>query len=134
VTDYLLLFASAFLASTLLPLPSEVALLLVIRERGEMWMPVAVATIGNCLGAATTYFLFRMAVRHLDAAHTPRWTRAAALVERFGGPALLLSWVPIVGDAIVALAGASRMAFPAFAIWTTVGKALRYVAVAWAVV
>jgi membrane protein YqaA with SNARE-associated domain len=39
--------------------------------------------------------------------------------------------VPIVGDAIVALAGASRVPLVAFSAWTIVGKAARYAAVAW---
>lgn len=134
MSAYLLLFGTAFLAATILPFPSEAALLLVVRDRGEIWWPVVVATAGNCLGAATTYALFRLAIRRTAADGGSRWGKAAGLIKRFGAPALLLSWVPIVGDAIVALAGASGMAFPTFAIWMAIGKALRYVVVAWAFV
>jgi membrane protein YqaA with SNARE-associated domain len=59
-------------------------------------------------------------------------TRGARLLRRFGPPALLLSWVPVLGDALVALAVAARLPFGAFSIWTAVGKGLRYLAVAWA--
>jgi membrane protein YqaA with SNARE-associated domain len=59
--------------------------------------------------------------------------RAADLLRRYGPPALLLSWVPLVGDVIVVLAGAARMPFVTFAGWTTVGKAARYAALAAAV-
>jgi membrane protein YqaA with SNARE-associated domain len=46
---------------------------------------------------------------------------------------MLLSWVPLVGDVLVALAGAARMPFGMFAVWTALGKCARYVAVALAV-
>ena len=46
---------------------------------------------------------------------------------------MLLSWVPLIGDVLVALAGAARMPFWKFAAWTAVGKCGRYVAVAVAV-
>jgi membrane protein YqaA with SNARE-associated domain len=46
---------------------------------------------------------------------------------------MLLSWVPLIGDVLVAVAGAARMPFWRFAAWTTVGKCARYIAVALAV-
>jgi membrane protein YqaA with SNARE-associated domain len=46
---------------------------------------------------------------------------------------MLMSWVPLIGDVLVALAGAARMSFWRFAIWTALGKCARYVAVALAV-
>ena len=57
--------------------------------------------------------------------------RAVALIERFGQPALLLSWVPIIGDAIVAVAGGIGIPFLPFSIWVVAGKLARYAAVAW---
>ena len=44
---------------------------------------------------------------------------------------MLLSWVPLVGDALVAVAGAVRMPFLPFLIWLSIGKAARYLVVAW---
>ena len=96
-------------------------------------VPIAVATAGNYLGACTTYLLARAAARRLApvsktvAAHT----RAIALVERLGQPALLLSWVPVIGDAIVAVAGGVGIRFLPFSLWVIIGKLGRYSAVAW---
>ena len=45
------LIVSAFLAATILPLSSEVLLAIVVRRRGDFLLPVAVATLGNYLGA-----------------------------------------------------------------------------------
>lgn len=125
----LVLFLWAFAAATILPLSSEVPLAVEVARSGGWVIPVLVATLGNVLGAATTYGLARAAI---TAAPTPspRVARASAWLSRHGPPALLLSWVPLVGDLLVALAGAARMPVGPFILWTTIGKAGRYVAVA----
>jgi membrane protein YqaA with SNARE-associated domain len=126
---YLGLFVSAFLAATLLPLASEVPLALLVRSSGRLLAPVIVATAGNYLGACTTYLLARILVRR--AGSPDPGSHAVALIRRFGAPALILSWVPIVGDGLVALAGAVGIGFGAFSLWVLVGKAGRYAVVAW---
>ena len=128
----LVLFAWSFAAATILPLSSEVPLAVAVGRSGNWIVPVVVATVGNVLGACTTYGLARAAITAAPEP-SPRTQRAAAWLSRHGPPVLLLSWVPLVGDVLVALAGAARMPFGRFAAWTTVGKAARYVAVALAV-
>lgn len=127
------LFVWSFLAATLLPLGSEVALVALVRAEGRWAAPVLVATLGNYLGACTTYWVGRRAARALGATRDPSKgeRRAARLLKRYGRPALLLSWVPFVGDALVALAGATGLPFRAFSLWVVLGKAARYFAVAW---
>ena len=125
------LLASSFLAATILPLASEVPLAVVVRRHGDFFLPVFVATLGNFLGACTTYGLARAAAAKLVANSPEQSPRALRIFERYGAPALVLSWVPLVGDAIVALAGAARVPFGIFSVWTIAGKALRYAAVAW---
>lgn len=129
--DYFALFASAFLAATILPLASEVPLAILVRKHDGIGMLVFVATTGNFLGACTTYVLAKATLPRLLDHATPRARRALSLLQRYGAPALLLSWVPLLGDAIVALAGATKIRFTPFAVWTLVGKAVRYVFVAW---
>jgi membrane protein YqaA with SNARE-associated domain len=126
--DLWALLVSSFLAATVLPFASEVPLAVVVRRHGDLLLPVTIATIGNFLGACTTYGLARTAAAKLA---PPRLSRALELFERYGAPSLLLSWVPIIGDAIVALAGASRVPIATFSLWTFIGKAARYAAVAW---
>ena len=129
----MVLFAWSFAASTILPLSSEVPLALAVRRSGGWLLPVAVATAGNYLGACTTYWLARYATDRARPAPSRRLANASRLISRYGAPALLLSWVPLIGDALVALAGVAHMPFLAFSVWTIVGKAVRYVAVAWLV-
>lgn len=130
----LTLFAWSFLAATVLPLSSEAPLVVYVRAYGQVALPLLVATVGNYLGACTTYWLARRAAQALgrgqEAADSN--SRSARLMRRFGQPVLLLSWVPILGDALVALAGAMRLPFGAFSLWVAIGKGLRYLAVAWA--
>ena len=125
------MFVSAFLAATILPLASEVPLAILVRQHDAMAVLVTVATAGNFLGACTTYLLARATLPKLLAQGKPRTRRAMSLLHRYGAPALLLSWVPLVGDAIVALAGATKVRFAPFAVWTVAGKAARYTFVAW---
>ena len=51
-------------------------------------------------------------------------------LRRWGAPALLLSWLPVVGDALPLAAGCLRMPATSCAVWMAVGKLLRYVVVA----
>jgi len=129
------LFGWSFLAATLLPLSSEAPLALLVRSHNQIVLPVLVATLGNYLGACTTYWLGRRAAQALGKSETKQRenSRAARLLKSYGQPALLLSWVPVIGDAMVALAGAMRVPFGSFSVWVALGKAARYAAVAWAV-
>lgn len=124
------LFAWSFLAATILPLGSEPVVFAAIAGGYSLLPVVVVATLGNYLGACTTYWL---ALRATSALSTTRLeqTRAGRLALRFGQPVLLLSWVPIIGDALVAAAGAMRMPFLPFSIWVVLGKGARYALVAW---
>ena len=129
------LFGWSFLAATLLPLSSEAPLALLVRSHNQIVLPVLVATLGNYLGGCTTYWLGRRAAQALGKSETKQRenSRAARLLKSYGQPALLLSWVPVIGDAMVALAGAMRVPFVSFSVWVALGKAARYAAVAWAV-
>ena len=134
VTAYATLFGWSFLAATILPLGSEPALFAMVARGYSVSLAVAVATAGNYLGACTTYWVGRAAASALEARHvlpSANRTRAAALVSRWGQPVLILSWVPLIGDALVAAAGVARMPLVPFSFWVILGKALRYIAVAW---
>ena len=128
----LILFAWSFAAATVLPLSSEVPLAIAVRQTSRWQWPVMVATLGNYLGACTTFYLARAAAARFQICTRPRTRHAAAaLLRRFGCPALLLSWVPLIGDVLVALAGAANVPFGWFSLWVIVGKGARYLTVAW---
>jgi membrane protein YqaA with SNARE-associated domain len=131
VIAYVTLFGWSFLAATIIPLGSEPALAVLVRRDYPLWPLVGVATLGNYLGACTTYWLARKAAAIVaDRRGARELPRAARLVADRGAPILLLSWVPLLGDALVAAAGAAGTPFGRFSLWTALGKFLRYVAVA----
>ncbi len=129
--EYVSLFVASFLAATILPLASELPLAILVRRTGDLLWPVVVATCGNYLGACTTYLLARGVIQRFAPRAEASAPRAMAVLRRYGSPALLMSWVPVVGDAIVVVAGAAKIPFAAFSLWTIVGKAARYALVAW---
>jgi len=132
VLAYAGLFAWSFLAATALPLGSEAALAAVVAARGQLLVPLLVATAGNVLGACTTYWLGRETARIFGQRREParKGAPAAGLLRRYGAPALLLSPLPVIGDMLVALAGATRVPFGVFLFWVTLAKGARYAAVA----
>jgi membrane protein YqaA with SNARE-associated domain len=124
------LFTAAFLAATVLPVASELPLAVMVRGHGDMALPVIVATAGNYFGACVTYWIARRGTT-LIAGERAADARPLRWFRRFGPPVLLLTWLPLVGDALVVLAGASRVSFAIFSVWTAIGKAARYAALAW---
>jgi membrane protein YqaA with SNARE-associated domain len=123
------LFASAFVSATVLPGNSEIVLVAVLKSFPDRFaQAIAVATIGNTLGGLTTYGLGRLLPTRKAAE-----PRALAWVRRYGAAALLLSWVPVIGDALCAAAGWLRVPFWASALAILLGKLVRYLAVAHAI-
>ena len=123
------LFLSSFLAATLLPGGSEVVLLAVIaREPALLWPALGWATLGNTLGGFSSYLLGRLLPqREKPPAAAAR--KARDWLQRFGAPALLLSWAPVVGDALCVAAGWLRVNALAVSLFLALGKFLRYWAV-----
>lgn len=131
---YAALFASAFLAATILPVSSEAVLVgLIAAGRGDPALLLVVATVGNTLGSAVNWLLGR----GIDALQDTRWfpvsheryDRASRTFRCFGAWTLLFAWLPVVGDALTVAAGAARMRFGLFLTLVAVGKAARYAAI-----
>lgn len=118
------LFASAFVSATILPGNSEIVLVAVLKAGAALPAAVAVATLGNTLGGLTTYGLGR-----LLPARVPEGA-AIARVRRFGAAVLLLSWLPVIGDALCAAAGWLKLPWLPCTLAIAAGKLVRYFAVA----
>jgi membrane protein YqaA with SNARE-associated domain len=118
------IFASAFVSATILPGNSEAALAALLHFRPELLIwAVLLATLGNTLGGLTTVWLARRLPDPPDG-RAVRWAR------RFGVGSLALSWLPVVGDGLCALAGWLRWPWGPVLFWILLGKALRYVVLA----
>ncbi|WP_230177730.1 YqaA family protein [Aquabacterium sp. CECT 9606] len=124
-------FVVAFVSATLLPLGSEPALFAFIKLHPEMLGPaLLVATLGNTLGGVVTWWLGWLARRGTEkVTHHPANTDGRALrwLQRFGPKACLLSWLPIVGDPLCAVAGWLNLPFWPCVAWMAAGKCARYI-------
>ncbi len=118
------LFASSFLAATLLPGGSEAVLFGVLKlNPHQYWPALAVATLGNTLGGMSSYLIGRLIPQEKEIKHI-EW------VKRYGASALLLAWVPLVGDPLCVAAGWLRIN-PWMAMFCmATGKLVRYLFIA----
>jgi membrane protein YqaA with SNARE-associated domain len=118
------LFASSFLAATLLPGGSEVVLFGVLKVYPQQYWPaLAVATIGNTLGGMSSYVIGRVIPPKTGIKQLGR-------VKKYGAAALLLAWVPILGDPLCVAAGWLRINPWLSALAMAAGKLARYLVVA----
>ena len=106
---YVLLFGSAFLAATLLPMQSEAVLVTqLVQGLHPALTLVVVATAGNVLGSVVNWYLGLSVLRFQNKRWFPaspaQLERAQGWYHRFGRWSLLASWVPIVGDPLTVIA------------------------------
>jgi membrane protein YqaA with SNARE-associated domain len=127
-----MLFASSLLAATVLPGGSETVLFGVLKlHAGLYWPALATATLGNTLGGMSSYLIGRL-LPAADAHAVGKRTGARVIdyARRFGSPALLGAWVPIVGDPLCVAAGWLRLPWLAEMVFMALGKLGRYLVVA----
>jgi membrane protein YqaA with SNARE-associated domain len=122
------LFASSFLAATLLPGGSEFVFAGVLNAEPHLYWPALItATIGNTLGGMSSYLIGRL-VPQLKELKGLDW------IKRYGSAALLAAWVPIIGDPLCVAAGWLRTNPWLSVFFMAIGKFARYLLIAIAVV
>ncbi len=125
------LFAASFLAATVFPFQSELVLVGLLLSGDYPWPALlAVATVGNVLGAVVNWALGRFFIHFRDRRWFPVKPETYARVERwyarYGVWSLLFAWLPIGGDPLTVVAGALRTNLALFVVLVTVGKLGRY--------
>jgi membrane protein YqaA with SNARE-associated domain len=130
------LFGLSFLAATVLPVASEWLLVALVVRQVDLTAAVTIATLGNTLGALTTWAAgmwggLWIAQRWLRINDAERF-RAERWYARWGSWSLLLAWMPVVGDPLCLVAGLLKAPPGRFVLLVAAGKAVRYLAVAWA--
>ena len=124
-------FVVSAVSATLLPLGSEPAVFGLVKLNPALfWPAILVATAGNTLGGAITWWMGYGVERAYEqvARHKPAERRALLVLQRFGARACLLSWLPVVGDPLCAVAGWLKLPFWPCVGYMAVGKCARYVA------
>lgn len=122
------LFAVAFVSATLLPMGSEPVLFGLLKLNPELlWSAILVATAGNTLGGALSWAMGLGSHRIVDKyRHSSTHLRALDWLERIGPKACLLSWLPVVGDPLCAVAGWLKLPFWPCLLYMAIGKLARY--------
>ena len=142
-------FIVALVSATLLPLGSEPAVFGLVQLNPDLfWPAIAVATLGNTIGGAISWWMGLGAQRAWQAARQQRraHTAGSALAKptpaprelsrrerlvriwlrRWGAKTCLLSWLPVVGDPLCAVAGWLALPFWPCVFYMAIGKFLRY--------
>ncbi len=123
-------FVSALLSATVLPGSTELVLSAkIVAYPALTWTAFGVALLGSAIGCALNFGMGQAArsgwerFQHVqvDEDHS-RIVR----LRRFGPPVLVLSVVPLIGDALVLAAGWLKMPFWQSLFWIVLGKAVRY--------
>ena len=132
------LFLSSFLAATLLPAQSELALAgLLSHDVAAPALLVGVATLGNTLGSLVNWLLgcwaHRLGERRWFPVKGDALRKAEAWYHRYGRWSLLLSWAPIIGDPLTLAAGLLREPLLPFLLLVGLAKLGRYLVIAWLV-
>ena len=129
------LFLSAFISSTVAPGGSEAVLAyLVNQQTAPVIELIAIATLGNTLGAITTLWLGAWTAKKYPSnpLASKQHQRSLRWISRWGVWTLLFSWLPLVGDALCFAAGWLKLSPAACVIAIMAGKLIRYTAVAYA--
>ena len=129
------LFAISFVAATILPAQSEAALVgLLVAGTYSPVLLVAVASLGNVLGAVVNWVLGRGIEHFRDRSWFPvsqaSLDRATGWYRKWGRWSLLLSWAPVGGDALTIAAGVLREPLWSFVVLVTIAKTARYIVLA----
>lgn len=124
--ELLTLFASSFVSATLFPGGSELLLIYYLQNNPvDTWLYFSSVTVGNSLGALFTYFMgyyLNWKRKETQSKHHKAWL----FCQRYGAAALLLSWLPIVGDLLPLAAGWLKLAVLPSVFLIVIGKAMRY--------
>ena len=121
-------FIVSFVSATLLPVGSEAAVFGLIKLNPDLfWPAIGVATLGNTLGGGVSWWMGLGAPKVVDKARgSATEIRALYWLRPFGARGCLLSWLPVVGDPLCAVAGWLRLPFWPCLAYMAISKFLRY--------
>lgn len=131
MVEYLLIFKTSFLASTILPLGSEPLFIYYLGQEGlSKVILLFSATIGNSLGSMTTfgvgwYLPLKTALKKLSIDES-KYKRISNYLSDRSFLFSFFCFLPVVGDVIAFYYGVNRLAPFHFCLYMTMGKFARY--------
>ena len=128
------LFLGCALSATIIPFSSEALLTGALLLNDRLWLVVFVAAAGNTLGGMVSFLLgwlckWDWLEKYLKV-NRQKLDRMHSAVSRYGYPAALFAWLPVVGDLIAIAMGLLRLRPLPTAVLMFIGKLARYIVVA----
>ena len=124
------MFISAFLAGTVLPFSSEAVLLACIGLGLDPILSTLSTTAGNALGGLTCYWIGHLGkmewIKKYLGVKKEQMDKAERFIKGKGSWIAFLSFLPVIGDAILVVLGLMRANAFIVAISMTLGKLARY--------
>lgn len=132
---YVSLFVASFLSASIFPLVSDPMVVYMEIHKFNTIAIILAATAGSYIGSATTYFLGfwgrEKIIEKYVKVNEKKMTEYKKKFEKYGAPALLFTWIPFAGDALVAVSGLLEINFIEFSFYTFLGKLIRFSLVAY---
>lgn len=129
------LFIASFIGATIMVGGAELIILVaLVKSLSVDAIPkiITVATIGNTLGGMTNYIWGRwIDFEKIQQKISPK---AVQLIEKYGSASMLISWFPVIGDALCFGAGVFRCNWISTTFFMAFGKGVRYYLLAIAVI
>lgn len=127
---YLGMFISAFLAGTVLPFSSEAVLLACVGLGLDPVLSTLSTTAGNALGGFTCYWIGRLGkiewIEKYLGVSCKQMNKAEKFIQGKGSWIAFLSFLPVIGDAILVVLGLMRANVWIVSVSMTAGKLARY--------
>ncbi|MDY3266568.1 MAG: YqaA family protein [Phocaeicola sp.] len=127
---YLGMFISAFLAGTVLPFSSEAVLLACVGLGLDPVLSTLSTTAGNALGGFTCYWIGRLGkiewIEKYLGVSSKQMNKAEKFIQGKGSWIAFLSFLPVIGDAILVVLGLMRANVWIVSVSMTAGKLARY--------
>jgi membrane protein YqaA with SNARE-associated domain len=128
---HLSLLLISFLAATILPLSSELALGSLLRTKEyNSFILIGTASLGNILGSVFNWLLGFYLFKYINKKWFPfkvnQINAASKRFRKLGVYSLLFAWIPIIGDPLTFIAGILKVNFLLFIVLVTIGKISRY--------
>lgn len=127
---YLGMFISAFLAGTVLPFSSEAVLLACVGLGLDPVLSTLSTTAGNALGGFTCYWIGRLGkiewIEKYLGVSNKQMNKAEKFIQGKGSWIAFLSFLPVIGDAILVVLGLMRANVWIVSVSMTAGKLARY--------
>ncbi len=121
------------MAATILPFSSELAFVAAIKNDMPIITALFLASSGNVLAIIVNYWLgyFLYEKMHLKLEASRVGKKSLYYGHKYGYGALMLSWLPVIGDPLTIVAGLVRLHFTYFLIIAASLRIIRYIFIAY---